>query len=82
MKKNDSEGATQIAPFFFLGGEMVEAEKNRAGTRIRQAPQEDQGQEDQESVAKSLIEKLGLYEELPTTHHEEENDGRGDVESE
>jgi hypothetical protein len=35
------------------------------------------GIEEQESVAKSLIEKLGLYEEFPAIH-----DGKGDVESE
>jgi hypothetical protein len=40
------------------------------------------GAEDQESVAKSLIEKLGLYEEFPGSHHEEGNDAKGDVESE
>jgi hypothetical protein len=37
--------------------------------------------EEQESVAKSLIEKLGLYEEFPTIHGSE-GDGKGDVESE
>ena len=37
--------------------------------------------EEQESVAKSLIEKLGLYEEFSTIHGSE-GDGKGDVESE
>jgi len=37
--------------------------------------------EEQESVAKSLIENLGLYEEFPTIHGSE-GDGKGDVESE
>jgi len=39
------------------------------------------GVEEQESVAKSLIEKLGLYEESPASHGEG-SDGKGDVESE
>jgi hypothetical protein len=38
-------------------------------------------EEEQESLAKSLIEKLGLYEEFPTIHGSE-GDGKGDVESE
>jgi nitrogenase molybdenum-iron protein alpha/beta subunit len=37
--------------------------------------------EEQESVAKSLIKNLGLYEEFPTIHGSE-GDGKGDVESE
>jgi hypothetical protein len=39
------------------------------------------GVEEQESVAKSLIEKLGLYEEFPVSH-DEGSTGKGDVESE
>jgi hypothetical protein len=39
------------------------------------------GGEEQESVAKSLIGKLGLYEEFPASHGEG-RDGKGDVESE
>ncbi len=39
------------------------------------------GGEGQESVAKSLMEKLGLYEEFPASH-DEGSDGKGDVESE
>jgi hypothetical protein len=39
------------------------------------------GVEEQESVAKSLIEKLGLYEEFPAIH-DGESDAKGDVESE
>jgi hypothetical protein len=39
------------------------------------------GVEKQESVAKSLIEKLGLYEEFPAIH-DGEGDAKGDVESE
>ena len=37
--------------------------------------------EEQESVAKSLIEKLGLYEGFPASNAEG-SDGKGDVESE
>jgi hypothetical protein len=39
------------------------------------------GVEEQESVAKTLIEKLGLYEEFPAIH-DGESDAKGDVESE
>jgi hypothetical protein len=39
------------------------------------------GGEEQESVAKSLIEKLGLYEEFHASD-DEGSDGKGDVESE
>jgi hypothetical protein len=39
------------------------------------------GVEEQESVAKSLIEKLGLHEEFPAIH-DGEGDEKGDVESE
>lgn len=39
------------------------------------------GVEEQESVAKSLIEKLGLHEEFPASH-DEGSDEKGDVESE
>lgn len=39
------------------------------------------GVEEQESVAKSPLEKLGLYEEF-TAIHGGEGDGKGDVESE
>jgi len=42
---------------------------------------DDVEEEEQESLAKSLIEKLGLYEEFPTIHGSE-GDGKGDVESE
>jgi hypothetical protein len=34
-----------------------------------------------ESLERSLIEKLGLYEEFPVSH-DEGSEGRGDVESE
>ncbi len=44
------------------------------------APSES-GSEEQESVAKSLIEKLGLYEEFPAVHGDV-GDAKGDVESE
>jgi len=39
------------------------------------------GVEEQESVAKTLIEKLGLYEEFPAIH-DGQSDAKGDVESE
>jgi hypothetical protein len=39
------------------------------------------GGEDHESVAKSLIEKLGLYDELPASP-DEESEVEADVESE
>jgi len=51
-------GATQIAPFFYLG----------------QAGGED------ESAAKPLIGRLGLYKEFPAIPGTE-SDGKGDVES-
>jgi hypothetical protein len=81
-------GATQIAPFFYLGGQMAKAGKSRSKSRKSQAangvtadPKRRDGVEEQESVAKSLIEKLGLYEEYPAIQ-DEASDRRGDVESE
>ena len=40
-----------------------------------------EGIENQESIAKSLIEKLGLYDEFPASH-DEGSDVKADVESE
>ncbi len=44
-------------------------------------PTAEAGEEEQESLAKSVIEKLGLYEEFPAIRGGE-GDGGGDVKSE
>ena len=56
---------------------MAKAKKNRS----RKSASAPGWVEEQESVAKSLIEKLGLYEEFPVSH-DEGSGGKGDVESE
>jgi hypothetical protein len=58
---------------------MAKAKKNRSRPRKSQAAP--CGVEEQESVVKSLIEKLGLHEEFPAIH-DGEGDVTGDVESE
>jgi hypothetical protein len=57
---------------------MAKAKTGRSKSRKTRAAS---GVEEQESVAKSLIEKLGLYEEA-SIGHDEASDGKGDVESE
>jgi hypothetical protein len=54
--------------------------KSRSRSRKSQAAAP-RGVEEQESVVKSLIEKLGLHEEFPAIH-DGESDVTGDVESE
>jgi hypothetical protein len=58
---------------------MAKAKKRRSGSPLPGSAAG--GVEEQESVAKSLMEKLGLYEEFPASH-DEGSDGKGDVESE
>jgi hypothetical protein len=50
--------------------------------RIRVPASMSGGRDDHESVAKLLSEKLGLHEELPAIHHDDQSDAKGDVESE
>jgi hypothetical protein len=65
---------------------MAKAKKIRSRSRKAPEPQagtvarKDPGEE-QESVAKALIEKLGLYEEFPASPYEGGR-GKGEVESE
>jgi hypothetical protein len=51
---------------------------SKCGTAVPKQPDELQNAE---SLQRSLIEKLGLYEEFPVSH-DEGSEGRGDVESE
>jgi hypothetical protein len=56
---------------------MAKAKKNRS----RKSASAPGWVEEQESVAQSLTEKVGLYEEFPAVH-DDESDAKGDVESE
>ena len=58
---------------------MAKAKKSRA--RPPKQASVRGGVEEQESVARTLIEKLGLYEEFPAIH-DGQSDAKGDVESE
>jgi len=79
----------KIAPFFYFGrGGMAEGKQSGPESHWAETPrrvvalrEKADGVEEQESVAKSLIEKLGQYEELPVVLVDE-GDERVEVESE
>jgi hypothetical protein len=58
-----------IASFFYLGGKMANSEESRSSVQVFPAS-EPCDADDQESVAKSLIEKWGGYDECPTSPSE------------